>query len=68
MSTVKKSVELRGQVLCFLELNWSFSQIIKHFKNKGINISRKTISNIKNGKGMKVTNRRSRVIQAENQS
>ena len=52
----EKSEELRSQVLNFWESKWSFSQIVKYFKNhginisNGINISKGTMPNIKNDK------------------
>ena len=48
MSTARKSAEVKGAIREFLKLRWSFSQIIKHFKQSNVNISKGLISKIKN--------------------
>ena len=48
MSTARKSPEVKGAIWEFLKLGWSFSQIIKHFKQINVNISKGLISKIKN--------------------
>ena len=47
MSTARKSPEVKGAIWEFLKLGWSFSQIIKHFKQINVNISKGLISKIK---------------------
>ena len=48
MSTARQSAEVKSAIREFLRLRWSFSQIIKHFKQSNINISKELISKIKN--------------------
>lgn len=48
MSTARKSPEVKSTIREFLKLRWSFSQIIKHFKQSNVNISKGLISKIKN--------------------
>lgn len=47
MGKKKITLELKGMILSFLELNWSISQIIKKILKNGVDISRRTISRIK---------------------
>ena len=44
--------ECEGRILALLQLNYSQRQIVKIFKNDGINVSQRTVSNVKRKIGL----------------
>jgi predicted RNA-binding protein with PUA domain len=53
MAFTKFNDKVKGEILCMLKLNYPHKQIQKEMKKEGINISRVTISRIKNGKDVR---------------